>query len=368
MPMRGYKDGQEFMLTTISPETVVPQDHPIRRIKALVDEQLASLNSVFEKMYSSEGRPSIPPERLVKATLLMALYSVRSERQLCEQIAYNLLFRFFLDMNLVEEPFSATVFTKNRDRFLEYDLGGEFFKRVVDKARAEGLVSEEHFSVDGTLIEAWASMKSFRPKGKDQGNRPVGGVSGNDSVNFRDAKHGNQTHQSVTDPQARLLRKGRGKEAKLCYALHTATENRHGLIVANRFSQSVGTTESKEAVALIRHLKRRGFKPASVGADKGYHTPTFVGGLRRLNTKPHAVPITGRKVVGLDERTMRHENFLLSQRKRKLIEQGYGWLKTVAGFRKTRYRGVEKNQLIADFLASAYNLLRMARLVAPQFA
>lgn len=364
--MRGEKDNQAWMLTTVSPESVVPQDHPIRRIKALVDEQLASLNPVFEKMYSSEGRPSIPPERLVKATLLMALYSVRSERQLCEQLAYNLLFRYFLDMNLVEEPFSATVFTKNRDRFLEYDLGGEFFKRVVDKARAAGLVSEEHFSVDGSLIEAWASMKSFRPKG--QGGGPVSGASGNEPSNFRDEKRGNQTHQSVTDPEARLLRKAEGKEARLCYTLHTTTENRHGIIVANRFSRSVGTTESKEAVAMVRHLKRRKFNPASVGADKGFHTSTFVDGLRRLHVKPHVVPITGRKVEGLDERTLRHDTFLLSQRKRKLIEQCFGWFKTVAGYRKTRYRGVEKNQLISNFLASAYNILRITKLTAPQFA
>jgi transposase len=363
--MRGRKDSQELMLTLTSPETVVPQDHPIRPLKALVDEQLASLNPVFEKMYSAEGRPSIPPERLVKATLLMALFSIRSERQLCEQIGYNLLFRFFLDMNLAETPFAPTVFTKNRDRFLEHDLGGEFFKRVVDKARSKGLVSEEHFSVDGSLIEAWASMKSFRPKGKGpQG--PVGGGSGNDPVNFRDQKRSNETHQSVTDPESRLLRKGRGKEAKLCFTLHTVSENRHGLIVGNRFTPSVGTTESKEAVNLIRYLKRRGFKPSSLGADKGYHTPMFVKGMRRFGVKPHAVPITGRRVEGLDERTMRHENFLVSQRKRKLIEQGFGWLKTVAGFRKTRYRGVEKNQLMAHFLTSAYNLLRMAKLLSPQ--
>lgn len=363
--MRGRKVGQELMLTLTTPENVVPQEHPIRPLKALVDEQLASLNPVFEKMYSAEGRPSIPPERLVKATLLMALFSIRSERQLCEQIGYNLLFRYFLDMNLAEEPFAPTVFTKNRDRFLEHDLGGEFFKRVVDTARSRGLVSEEHFSVDGSLIEAWASMKSFRPKGKGpQG--PVGGSSGNDAVDFRGEKRSNQTHQSVTDPESRLLRKALGKEARLCYTLHTVTENRNGLIVANRFTPSVGTTESKEAVGLVRHLKRRGFKPTTVGADKGYHNATFVQGLRRLSTKPHAVPITGRKVKGLDERTLRHQSFLVSQRRRKLIEQGFGWLKTVAGFRKTRYRGVEKNQLVSHFLTSAYNLLRMAKLLSPQ--
>jgi hypothetical protein len=210
-------------------------------------------------------------------------------------------------------------------------------------------------------------MKSFRPKGKGpQG--PVGGGSGNDPVNFRDQKRSNETHQSVTDPESRLLRKGRGKEAKLCFTLHTVSENRHGLIIGTRFTPSVGTTESKEAVNLIRHLKRRGFKSSSVGAAKGYHTPMFVKGMRRFGVKPHAVPITGRRVEGLDERTMRHENFLVSQRKRKLIEQGFGWLKTVAGFRKTRYRGVEKNQLMAHFLTSAYNLLRMAKLLSPQLA
>jgi transposase len=364
--MRGRKDGQELMLTLTTPNSVVPQDHPIRPLKELVDEQLVSLNPVFEKMYSFEGRPSIPPERLVKATLLMALFSIRSERQLCEQIGYNLLFRYFLDMNLAEAPFAPTVFTKNRDRFLEYDLGGEFFKRVVDKARASGLVSEEHFSVDGSLIEAWASMKSFRPKAKDKGDGPVGGASGNDSVNFHGEKRSNKTHQSVTDPEARLLRKARGKEAKLCFALHTVSENRHGIIVANRFSQSVGTTETKEAVKLIRHLKRRGFKPKSVGADKGYHNSEFVTGMRRLRAKPHVAQITGRHVNGLDGRTARHENYELSQRKRKLIEQGFGWLKTVAGFRKTRYRGVEKNQLIANFLSSAFNLVKMAKLLQPR--
>ena len=361
--MRGEKDKQELMLTTVSPETVVPQGHPIRKIKALVDEQLAGLDSVFEKMYSHEGRPSIPPERLVKALLLMALYSLRSERQLCEQIGYNLLFRYFLDMNLAEEPFAPTVFTKNRDRFLEFELGAKFFQGVVKEARAEGLLSEEHFSVDGTLIEAWASMKSFRPKDKGQGGGSVGGGSGNDPVDFHGETRSNMTHQSVTDPEARLLRKGRGKEAKLCFALHAVTENRHGLIVDTKFTRSVGTTESIESVAAIRRLRQRGFYPKTVGADKGYHNRTFVQGLRKLNVIPHAVPMSNRHIDGLDERTFRHKSFLKSQRKRKLIEQCFGWFKTVAGYRKTRYRGVATNQLISQFLASAYNLVRMTKLM-----
>ena len=360
--MRGEKDRQEVMLTTVSPETVVPQNHPIRKIKALVDEQLAGLDSVFEKMYSNEGRPSIPPERLVKATLLMALFSLRSERQLCEQIGYNLLFRYFLDMNLAEEPFAPTVFTKNRDRFLEYELGAKFFQSIVKQARSKGLISEEHFSVDGTLIEAWASMKSFRPKGKGQGGGPVGGSSGNDAVDFRGETRSNMTHQSVTDPESRLLRKANGKEARLCFALHAVTENRHGLIVDTQFTQSVGTTESKESVAAIRRLKRRGFRPKTVGADKGYHNRTFVQGLRKLGVIPHAVPMSIRQIAGLDERTFRHKSLLKSQRKRKLIEQCFGWFKTVAGYRKTRYRGIDTNQLISQFLASAYNIVRMTKL------
>jgi transposase len=350
------------MLTTVSPETVVPQDHPIRKIKALVDEHLAGMDSVFEKMYSQEGRPSIPPERLVKAQLLMALFSVRSERLLCEQIGYNLLFRYFLDMNLAEEPFAPTVFTKNRDRFMEYELGGKLLQSIVKQARAKNLISEEHFSVDGTLIEAWASMKSFRPKGKGQSSGSVGGASGNDPVNFHGERRANMTHESVTDPEARLLKKSQGKEAKLCFALHAVTENRHGLIVDTQFTRSVGTTESREAVAAVRRLKQRGFRPKTVGADKGYHNKTFVPGIRKLGVIPHVVPITGREVAGLDDRTFRHENFLKSQRKRKLIEQCFGWFKTVAGYRKTRYRGVATNQLISQFLASAYNLVRMARL------
>jgi transposase len=364
--MRGRREDQEILLTLTTPETVVPQDHPIRPLKVLVDEQLASLNPVFEKMYSFEGRPSIPPERLVKATLLMALFSIRSERQLCEQIGYNLLFRYFLDMNLAEEPFAPTVFTKNRDRFLEHDLGGEFFKRVVDKARAEGLVSEEHFSVDSTLIEAWASMKSMRPKDQGKGGGPVGGASGNDAVDFHGEERSNKTHQSVTDPEARLLRKADGKEARLCFSFHTVTENRRGLIVANRFTPSVGTTEATQGVNLVRHLKRRRFPVKTVGADKGYHSAEFVQGMRRLGAKPHVATIRGREVDGLDGRTLRHESFQVSQRKRKLVEQSYGWLKTVAEFRKTRYRGVAKNQLIANFLASAFNLIRMAKILSPQ--
>lgn len=366
--MRGKRDDQQFILSTVTPELVVPEDHPIRKIKILVDEQLASLNSVFEKMYSKEGRPSIPPERLVKATLLMALFSIRSERQLCEQIGYNFLYRYFLDMTQADEPFAPTVFTKNRDRFLEYEIGAKFFQGIVDKARSQGLVSEDYFSVDGTLIEAWASMKSFRPKGKGDSQGPVGGTSGNDPVDFHDESRSNETHQSVTDPEARLLRKGRGKEAKLCYALHAVSENRHGIVVDNRFTQSVGTTEWAEAVTMTKRLRRRGFRIRAMGADKAYHNRTFVGGMRKLRVLPHVVPVTGRKVAGVDERTFRHRGFLVSQRKRKLIEQVFGWIKTVGNFRKTRHRGIAKNQMISDFMCSAYNLVRISKLAPPLLA
>jgi transposase len=362
--MRGEKENQEWMLTTVSPDSVVPQDHPIRKIKALVDQQLADLNRIFDKMYAKGGRPSIPPERLVKATLLMALYSIRSERQLCEQVAYNLLYRYFLDMNLMEQPFVPTVFTKNRDRFLEYELGAKFFQGIVKQARTNGLISEEHFTVDSTLIEAWASMKSFKPKGQDPKSKSSNDNSGsNPDVDFHGEKRNNDTHRSLTDPQSRLLKKGKGKEAKLCYSFHTVTENRRGLIVENRFTKSVGTTESKQAVFAIKRLKRRRFKPKTVGADKGYHNRYFVQKMREEAVIPHVASIDNRQVKGLDQRTLRHQTYQISQRKRKLIEQPYGWLKTVAGFRKTRFRGLEKNQLIANFLASAYNLVRMAKLL-----
>ena len=362
--MRGEKDNQEWMLTTVSPDSVVPQDHPIRKIKALVDQQLADLDPVFEKMYADGGRPSIPPERLVKATLLMALFSIRSERQLCEQVAYNLMYRYFLDMNLMDQPFVPTVFTKNRDRFLEHELGAKFFQGIVSQARAKGLISEEHFTVDSTLIEAWASMKSFKPQDQDPKAPGAGSNTGsNPDVNFHGEKRSNDTHRSITDPQSRLLKKGKGKEAKLCYAFHTVTENRRGLIVENRFTKAVGTTESKQAVFAIKRLKRRHFSPRTVGADKGFHNKDFVQGMRQADVIPHVAPMDNRHVEGLDGRTLRHQSYKISQIKRKLIEQPYGWFKTVAGFRKTRFRGLEKNRLIANFLASAYNLVRMAKLL-----
>jgi transposase len=358
--MRGQARSQPEFLTLLSPESVVPQDHPLREIKRRVDEVLRQMSPLFHRMYADEGRPSIPPERLLKAKLLIALYSVRSETLFCEQLGYNLLFRWFLDMDLTEAAFVQSVFSKNQERLLEHQVGQKFFRAVYELSRRENWASDEHFTVDGTLIEAAASLKSFVPKEAPdkQEDDP-----GNPTVDFHGQKRSNATHQSITDPEARLYRKGKGKEAKLYFAAHALMENRHGLLSDIEVTGATETTEPKAALAQLQEQTRRtGVAPATVGADKNYHTAEFVSGCRQRQIAPHVAEMKGRKTRGLDGRTTRQDHYALSQKKRKRVEEIFGWMKTIGGLRRSRYLGIQRTGLWAYLVGAAYNLVRMARL------
>ncbi len=346
------------MLSLVTPEKRVPEDHPLRQVKALAEDALRTLSPVFEQMYSSVGRPSIPPERLLKATLLMALYTVRSERMLCEQIEYNLLFRWFLDMNMDEATFDPTTFTKNRQRLLEHDVARLFFQAVVGQADAAGLMSREHFTVDGTLIEAWASLKSFRPKDEKPGDCPPPDDPGNPTVNFRGEKRSNATHQSTTDPESRLARK-KGKESKMSYSQHVLMENRNGLVVDVRIDEAMGKAEVTNALQMLSELPARVGR-RTIAGDKGYDTKEFVQWTRAMNVTPHVAKneYPGRSSA-LDDRTTRHVGYEVSQRIRKRVEEIFGWTKTVGNFRRTRYKGQARTSMASFFVGAAYNLLRM---------
>jgi len=349
------------MLTLVSPDKRVPAKHPLRRIKVMADRALETLSPTFEQMYSSVGRPSIPPERLLKAMLLMAFYSVRSERLFCEQLDYNLLFRWFLDMNTVEDGFDATVFTKNRDRLLEHDVAREFFMAVVKRAKAEGLMSREHFTVDGTLIEAWASMKSFRRKDEKPGDREPPDDPGNPTVNFHGEKRGNETHESKTDPESRLARKGNGKEARLSYSQHALIENRNGLLVDLRIDEANGRAEIMNAIEMLADNVEA--PRATVAGDKLFDTKEFVRETRFMSITPHVAQNTsGTRRSAVDGRTTRHPGYTISQRIRKRIEEVFGWTKTVANFRRTRFKGRARTQMASYFVGAAYNLMRISRL------
>ncbi len=357
--MRGQERPQTTMLTLVNPEKRVPANHPIRRIKPLAEAALKELSPLFEQMYSEVGRPSIPPERLLKASLLMALYTVRSERMFCEQLDYNLLFRWFLDMNWDEPGFDHSSFTRNRARLLEHDVAGEFFRTVVEQARALKLTSDEHFTVDGTLIEAWASLKSFKPK--DGGPSEPPDDPGNPTVNFHGERRRNATHQSTTDAEARLAKKGAGKEARLCYTESVLMENRNGIMVDLRVGQATGRAECEQALEMLEGVG--GLHRITVAADKGFDTAEFVAGCRALNATPH-VAQNQRRPGGsaLDLRTTSWPGYAVSQRVRKRVEEIFGWIKTVGNFRRSRYRGVARTNLAAYLVGAAYNLLRIAKL------
>jgi transposase len=360
--MRGRKQAQRQFLAAVDVNTRIPQRHPIREIKRLSDEVFGRLGERFEAMYSEIGRPSIPPERLLGARLLAALFSVPSDRAFCERLRYDLLFQWFLDLELEEEPFDASTFSKNQQRLLEHQVADEFFAEVVGLLKARGLLSEEHFSVDGTLIEAWASLKSFRPK--DEGNQ--GPKDGNGWGDFSGEQRSNDTHESKSDPEAKLLKKGPGKEAKLCFTGHAVMENRHGFCVSLEVTPAVGVTESDMALEQLKHLQAEGFSPTSVGADKGYHNGPFVAGCKAQAIKAHVATIQGRKVPGLDGRTTRSKGYQMSQSLRKRAEQIFGWMKTVGGMRRSRYRGAERTDAACKWVVAALNLLRLAKLsVAP---
>lgn len=358
--MRGHADPQGALFSYVSLERRIPEDHPLRAIKAQMDAALAAMSADFQAMYSHTGRPSIAPERLLKATLLMALYSVRSDRLFCETLDYNLLFRWFLDMDLESHAFDHSTFSKNRERLIEHDIAKRFFAQVVQQARARSLLSDEHFTVDGTLIEAWASFKSFKPK---DGPPPGPGGDGSGMVDFKGERRSNATHASSTDPEAKLMRKGNGQPAKLSYAAHALMENRHGLLVDLHITDAT-LSEANAASTLIdrRRFARAGL--ASLGADKGYHSKAFVTLLRRRGIRPHIARIERRTTPGLDDRTTRHESYRISQRKRKRIEEIFGWMKTIGGLRKSRFVGRVKTQLAAYLVGAAYNLLRMRNLSA----
>ena len=373
--MRGRRDPQVTMLAFIDAETRVPADHPLRTIKAVADEALAELSPLFESMYAEVGRPSIPPERLLKASLLIALYSVRSERAFCEELDYNLLFRWFLDMNLVEPSFDATTFTKNRQRLLEHQVGlpavppglrqagQQVFDEVVAVSQDRGLLSDEHFTVDGTLIEAAASLKSFKPR---EGKAPAttDGDRGNASVDFRGERRSNATHQSSTDAEARLFRKGKGKEAKLVFMAHALMENRNGLLVDFQVTPATGTAERDSVPDLLDEAGERGFHPKTVGGDKNYDTRDCVAAMRKRRVTPHVAQNTSGRSSAIDGRTTRHRGYATSQRIRKRVEEVFGWMKTVGGFRRTRYRGLDRTGLAGYLVATAYNLVRLSRLLA----
>lgn len=353
--MRGNADTQVTMFSLVTADQLVPEGHPIRQIKPIVDNALRELSPTFTRMYAETGRPSIPPEHLLKACLLIALFSVRSERQFCERLQYDLLFKWFLDLNIIDPAFDASTFSKNKERLLEHEVAKEFLGVVLEEARQRRLLSEDHFTVDGTLLESWASLKSFRPTDGGDGT-PVTGER-NPSVDFHGEQRTNDTHQSTTDPEARLAKKGLGKEAKLCFAGHVLMENRNGLVVDVAITQATGTAEREAALDMLEQVpvSRR----ITVGADKGYDTANFITMCRRMNITPH---VARRQRSKVDGRTTRHAGYLSSQRIRKRVEEIFGWVKTVAGGRKLRYRGVERNRLWWELTAVAYNLVRMAKL------
>lgn len=353
--MRGDDREQAAMFSYVSPEARVPQDHPLRAIRVLVDEVLGELSPRFETLYSRVGRPSIPPEKLLRAQLLQVLYTVRSERQLMEQLDYNLLFRWFVGLNMDDAVWDPTVFTKNRQRLLDGDIAMAFLERVVDQARRRGLLSGEHFTVDGTLLEAWAGLKSFRRKG-DRPRPPDD--PGNPTVNFHGEKRSNDTHASTTDPEARLARKGNAREAKLSYAAHAVIDNRHGLVVNAEATPATGWAERDAGVQMASALPAG----ATLGADKSYDTQGFVEALRRLGVTPHVAQNTANRSSAIDRRTTRHAGYLVSQQKRKLIEEVFGWLKTVGLMRKLRHRGTRRVDWVFTFATAVYNLVRIRNL------
>jgi transposase len=361
--MRGRNESQVTMLSLVTPEQRVPKEHPLRKVKALADGALAALSPTFDEMYGKVGRPSIPPERLLKATLLMAFYSVRSERLFCEQLDYNLLFRWFLDMDGVEESFDHSTFSRNRQRLLEHEVAAKFLAEVVKTARGADLMSDEHFTVDGTLIEAWASLKSFRPKGEDPKDRPPPDDPGNPTVNFHGEKRSNETHQSTTDSEAKLARKGNNQPAKLSYLANALMENRNGLLLDLRVEPATGYGERVGALAMLdEHVPEA--DGITLGADAGYDTADFVQACRERGITPHVAQTRDkRRRSAVDGRTVRHSGYDVSQRLRKRIEEIFGWAKTIACFRKTRFRGQARTQLAAHLVAAAYNLLRLAKLM-----
>ena len=346
------------MFSYLSPEQRVPANHPLRSIRQITDTVLKQLSRVFSEIYSPLGRHSIAPEKLLRALLLQVLYTVRSERMLMEQLEYNLLFRWFVGLNMDEPVWDVTVFTKNRERLLKADVAKQFFQLVVEQARQRNLMSDEHFTVDGTLLEACASLKSF--KKVDGEPSPPPDDPGNPTVNFHGESRSNKTHESATDADAQLARKGSGKEAKLNYSGHVLMENRNGLVADVEVLQAHGTAERDAALVMMENIP--GNRPVTVAADKGYDTRDFVAEARNLKATPHVAQNNKRRKSAIDARTTRHAGYLISQRKRKRVEEIFGWMKTIGGMRKLRHRGLHLVGWMFTFAAAAYNLVRIRNL------
>src|SRR5882672_1161140 len=354
--MRGADEQPGAIFSYVSLEDRVPEDHPLRAIRRITDRALERLSPRFGTLYIHFGRPSIPPEKLLRALLLQALYTIRSERQLMEQIDYNLLFRWFVGLGMDDAVWSPTTFTKNRDRLLDGDIAAAFFDAVLIHADSKQLLSDEHFTVDGTLLEAWASQKSFQPRDQD----PPANGGGNPTVDFHGQRRTNATHQSTTDPDARLYKKARGREARLGYLGHVLMEHRSGLIVKTTVTPADGYGERDAALIMIEGVPGR--HRITVAGDKGYDTRDFVAGLRAMRATPHLAQYTGRRSA-IDARTTRQPGYAISQQKRKLVEQGFGWMKTIGGLRKLRHRGGALVNWIFTFTAAAYNIVRLRRLL-----
>ncbi len=354
--MRGVEDRSDALFLYVSPESFVPADHPLRPIRKMADKALASLSGEFERMYSHTGRPSVPPEVLLKSLLLQILFSIRSNRLLVEQLGYNILYRWFLGLSLEEAIWDHSTFSQNQERLIGTDIAGQFLQRIIEQAKKARLLSKDHFSVDGTLIDAWASIKSFQPR--DGGPRNSSGR--NDEVDFHKQSLKNDTHASTTDPESRLYRKGKGKESKLCYMGHTLMENRNGLVLDARVTPATGTAEREAAADMI--LKIPGKRRVTVGADKGYDTEGFVATLRSMSATPHVAQNDTNRRSAIDGRTTRHPGYEVSGKVRKRIEEIFGWIKTVGTLRKARYRGTRKLSWYFTLAVAAYDLVRMRNL------
>jgi transposase len=368
--MRGNDSDDAGMWSYVSQEQRIPADHPLRPIRKMVDEILDRLSPRFDQLYSKVGRPSIPPERLLRALLLQVLYTIRSERLLMEELNYNMLFRWFVGLSMDDPIWDPTVFTKNRQRLLEGKIAQAFFKEVLALASQKGLTSDEHFTVDGTLIEAWAGHKSFRKRHKGSGRGPHGpqvrvpGEPGDEGDNFRGEVRTNATHESTTDPEAKLYRKGPGKEAKLCYMGHVLMENRNGLVVDARLTQASGTAEREAAQEMVKAAKQGHRGRLTVGGDKGFDTKGFVAVLRKMGVTPHVAQNDRSRSSAIDGRTTRHKGYQISQWKRKLIEKVFGWTKTVGALRKTRHRGAPRVGWVFIFCLAAFDLVLIRNLEA----
>jgi transposase len=358
--MRGEQTRQVEMLLAVVADDLVPRDHPIRAIRRIVEGALRELSPLFDQMYADDGRPSIPPEHLLKSLVLIALYSIRSERQFCERLQYDLLFKWFLDLNIADHAFDPSTFSKNRERLLTHDAIRQFFAAVLAEAKRRRLLSSDHFTVDGTLLEAWASLKSFKPKvteADDHPAPPAAGTGRNPEVDFHGERRTNATHQSTTDPEARLAKKGKGKEAKLSFLGNVLMENRHGMVVDVETLQASGTGEVEAALRMLERVG--GERQLTVGGDKNYDQHPFVDVCRTMNVTPH---VAQKQHSAVDRRTTRHTGYATSQKLRKRVEEIFGWEKTVGGCRKLRYRGLKRVDQWFTLAAAVFNLVRMATL------